>query len=144
MHGRIANICFILLRTYNYVLIVEISFVIFRDHMSYFNEILEYVWKTLWHFVRIYSWHFVQFKDEPGKLNGTARDLCTTELFNCLNIEITNLYMDTKIYRFDISPSYLSQCHFWFLFTWYKNFWNISIDLTKKFLCEIKYPVNIS
>ena len=55
---------------------------------------------------------FVQFKDGRGKLNGTARDLCTTELFNCLNIEITNLYMDTKIYRFDIPPSYLSQCHF--------------------------------
>ena len=47
---------------------------------------------------------FVQFKDGRGKLNGTARDLCTTELFNCLNIEITNLYMDTKIYRFDIPP----------------------------------------
>ena len=55
---------------------------------------------------------FVQFKDELGKLNGTARDLCTTELFNCLNIEITNLYMNTKSYRFEIPPSHLSQCHF--------------------------------
>ena len=54
---------------------------------------------------------FVQFKDGRGKLNGTARDLCTTELFNCLNIEITNLYMDTKIYRFDSPPSYLYICH---------------------------------
>ena len=65
---------------------------------------------------------FVQFKDGRGKLNGTARDLCTTELFNCLNIEITNLYMDTKSYVFEIPPLDLSQCNFLSLFTWYKNF----------------------
>ena len=52
---------------------------------------------------------FVQFKDELGKLNGTARHLCTNELFNCLNIEITNLNMNTKLYRFEIPPSHLPQ-----------------------------------
>ena len=55
---------------------------------------------------------FVQFKDELGKLNGTARDLCTTELFNCPNIEITNLYVDTILYRFEKPPLDLSQCRF--------------------------------
>ena len=55
---------------------------------------------------------FVQFKDELGKLNGIARYLCTTELFNCLNIKITNLYMDAILYRFEIPPLDLSQCQF--------------------------------
>ena len=65
---------------------------------------------------------FVQFKDELGKLNGTARHLCTNELFNCLNIEITNLYMDTKSYGFEIPPLDLSQCNFLSLFALYYCF----------------------
>ena len=63
---------------------------------------------------------FVQFKDELGKLNGTARHLCTNELFNCLNIEITNLYMETKSYGFEIPPLDLSQCNFLSLFASHK------------------------
>ena len=66
----------------------------------------EKVYDILYAFIRGI---FVQFEDERGKLNCTGRDLCTTELFNCLNIEITNLNMNTKLYRFEIPPLHLSQ-----------------------------------